>query len=389
MRKTSWLILASFFLLIFMLPLVAQAFTVKTQNTIYIPADEIMVGTLYTAGNTITIDGTVKGDVICAGQTININGTVEGDVICAGQNVNINGPVNGSVRVAGNSISISNIVARNVQALGASIALSPQASVGWDMFLAGAFADIRGNVGGDLHGAAANVLIAGEIGRDVKLRLNEKTKGEAKGVKKLKPGDPLTITESAKIGGNVYYTAGREGAIDDSATIGGEVGFTQSERDTKSDLATISFFGLIYSVFAAMVVGLVIISLWRVPITGLTEKMQSKTSSSIGWGLALMFLTPIIALLLVITIIGIPLAVIIVGIWLIALYLSKILIAILVGRSLIKRFKNEPQESLVWAMIIGVVIVWLITAIPLVGWIFALVAMWWGLGGIWLYFRKS
>jgi len=50
---------------------------------------------------------------------------------------------------------------------------------------------------------------------------------------------------------------------------------------------------------------------------------------------------------------------------------------------------HKKKDSLIWAMIVGVVIMWFIFCIPIIGWILALVAIWWGLGGIWLHFKNA
>ncbi len=375
MPKTKLLIIICFTLLL-IIPISAKAFAVKTGDSVYIAKDQIIEGNLYAAGSSITVDGTVTGDVICAGQTVNINGTVEGDVICAGQSVNINGAVNGSVRVVGNSININGQVARNVMAFGAAVNLGTEANVGWDMLIGAATGEIRGKVGRDLYGGVASATIAGEIGKDVRLKIDNQ--------KSNKSG--LIIMDEAIIGGNIIYTDKAEALIASGAVIAGEI--THNLPKVRKE-RTITAWGRLYSIFSALVVGLVLISLWHKQIKKLTDKMLDKVGPSIGWGVIIMFLAPIIAILLLITLIGMPLAFILIGVWLIALFISKILVGILIGRGLLKRFWEKKKDSLILAMVIGIVIAWIIFSLPIVGWLLCLVAMWWGLGGIWLYFRKA
>jgi len=389
MIKTRLILIFSLALFL-ALPLSAQAFSVKADDSVYIAEDETVIGNLYAAGANITVDGTVVGDVICGAQSVNINGKVEGDVICGAQSVNINGEVGGSVRAAGNTVNINGKVARGVQAFGASIVLGKDAQVGWDMFIAGANGEIRGKVGGDLHGGAANVVIAGEVGRNVRLKLDERVESEAKGIKFKKISSPLTITKEAKIGGEVVYTAGREGDIEEGAMIIGEVTYNPVKFEkSKRQILYGWAWSRLYSIFTALVIGLVLISIWRKQIIRLTDRMLDKVGVSIGWGAVVMFLTPIIAILLLITVIGIPLAFLLAGAWLIAIFLSKILVGIMIGRSLMDKLWHKKKDSLIWAMIIGVVVCWIIFSIPVVGWILCLVALWWGLGGIWLQFRET
>ncbi|MFH1428013.1 MAG: polymer-forming cytoskeletal protein [Patescibacteria group bacterium] len=386
MKKTRIIITCSL-LIFFIFPISVLAFSVKAENSVYIGQDEIVEGNLYAAGSNIIVDGTVKGDVFCAGQTININGQVDGDVICAGQSLNINGEIGGSVRAAGNSISINSQIARNVQAFGASVILGKDASVGWDMLIAGAMGEIRGKINGDLHGAGANMIIAGEVGKNVRLLLDEKVRNEIGGKFETYP---ITITDGAKIGGDVVYTAGNEGLISDKATITGGVTHNLPKlKEFKRDKAIGWAWGKLYSIFAALVIGLVLVSIWRKQIKDLTDKMLDKAGISIAWGIALMFLSPILVILLMFTVIGIPLALLLFGVWIIALVLAKVLVGIMIGRAIIKKLWPKRKEALIWAMIIGIVILYLILSIPYIGWIITLVVLWWGLGGIWQYYYKK
>ena len=366
--------------LLLILPSTVLAFSVNTNNTVFIGENDVIEGNLYAAGQSITVDGHVKGDIFCAGRTVIVNGLVDGDVICVAEAIVINGEVGGSVRVAGNAVSINSNVARNVQAVGASVTLSSEANVGWDMFLAGVFGEIHGKVNGDLHGVVEQLIINGEIGKDVRVRLCK----ECHDTKTM----PLVVNKDAVIHGNLYYTSSKAGSIKEGATINGETGFSFSDKKHKKHTAFASAWEILFSVFSSLLIGLVLISFWRKEIKDLTNKMLAKKGASIGWGAIVMFLTPIIALILLFTLIGIPLAAILIGVWLIAICISKILVGILIGRSMLEKFYQSKKDSLIIAMIIGVTILCLLSTIPFIGWIICLTAIWWGLGGIYFHFKK-
>jgi len=145
----------------------------------------------------------------------------------------------------------------------------------------------------------------------------------------------------------------------------------------------------LFSIFSSFVIGLVLISVWRKQITELTDRMLKKTGLSISWGIAVTFLTPIIVFLLLFTIIGIPLALLLLGVWIIALFISKILAGIMAGRYLINRYWKTKKDSLIWAMVLGIIAAWILFSIPFVGWMFTLAAVWWGMGAIWLALKKT
>ncbi len=376
-------------LIIILLPATVLAVTVRANNSVYLAKSDTIEGNLFAAGQTITIEGKVNGDIYCAGQTINISGEVAGDINCAGQSINISGPVAGSVRLAGNSVSLDNKIGHNLMAAGATIVTSAKSSIGWDMLVAGATAEARGNVGKDLYGAVANATIAGQIGRNVNLILSDK-------IKSAKPSpnitdNSLTLANTAKIGGNLTYRSNNQASIESGAVVSGNTTHNLPKVSQAGQRFNILgwFWFRLFSIFSGLVVGLVLISLWREEIKKITDRMLEKVGPSLGWGVILMFLAPILTVLLLITIIGIPLGLILIGLWLIALMISKILVGIMVGRSILNSLWPAQKDSLIWAMIIGIIITYLIYSLPFLGWILALLAMWWGLGGIWLYFKKQ
>ena len=386
MRTSKFLILISFTLLL-VIPLAAKAYAIKTGGSVYVGKNETISGNLFAAGSNITVDGRVIGDVICAGQAISINGKVDGDVICAGQAISINGEIGGSVRVAGNTININNKIARNAMAAGSSVILNKDAVVSWDMLTAGAFIDIRGKINGDLQGAGANIDIAGQIGKSVNLILNNKIRPQNTAFN-MNKNEGLKIEKEAVIGGNVIYSDNNDAQIDQAATIKGEVTHKYPKTPEIRKYWGAWLWGRLIGFFAALVVGLVLITLGHKQIIRATDLMKEKIWPSLGWGLVVLFLLPIIVILMMVTMIGIPLALIILALWLIALYISKILVGIMIGRRLIGKVMPSKKDSLIWAMIGGIFILWIIISIPFIGWIISFLALLWGLGAIALFLKE-
>ena len=364
----------------FILPAVASAFEIKSGDTIYVGPDETIEGNFYVAGQTINIDGKITGDLFCAGQSINIRGEVEGDVICIGQAIDVSGQVNGSVRTAGNTINIRGNIAHNLQMFGATLTMNPEATVGWDALIGSANADIGGKIGRSLHGGVANGMISGEINGDVNLSIDSQRPDRS----------GLIISDRAIINGDLTYTDRNDAVIGNPASVVGSITKNlPKEKTTKKDFMAVWAWGKLYSIFASLVIGLVLISLWRKPIIEITNRMLKKPGKTIGWGIIVMFIAPILAVILIFTLIGIPLAIILFSLWILALYLSKIIVGILIGRNILENIWKKKKDSMTWAMIIGIIISWLIFSIPLIGWIFSLIAIWWGLGGLWLYLKND
>jgi len=342
----------------------------KSGSSIYIATDEIVNGNLYAAGQTITIDGSVSGDVIAAAQTIKINGRVEGDIIAAAQEIIINGEVGGNIRVAGNSVLINGAVARNVNAFGSSISIGSNARVGWDVFLAGMTAEVRGVIDGGLNGSVEKILIAGKIGKNVDLKLTDKNLT-----------DKIIISNEAVVNGDLTYTSTQAANISDGANLSGKVQQVVPKNENKDWLW---LWKQTYSIFAALVVGLVLIFLTK-NITGrILSSLEERPLKAFLPGLIFTLILPVIALVLVATIIGIPLALLVSGGWLMSVYLAKIITALALGRLVVRKFIKKDGPLFI-SLVLGIFICWFLFAIPYVGWIISLIATCFGVGGLWFY----
>jgi cytoskeletal protein CcmA (bactofilin family) len=372
----SWFLALSFCAF---LPFAAQAFSVKSGESVIAPKDQVVDGNLYAAASTISIDGQVMGDVICAGQTVNISAKVDGDVICAAQTINISGEVKGNVRVAASSINISGTIGRNLNAFAATVVISEPAKIGWDALVAAANTEMRGQVGGSLHGSMKSLVISGQVGKNVDVKIDQSLNDDGRG--------KLEITEMAKVEGDVIYTGVDEAQIIKDNVNGQIVHNLPPNIQNKMIMAKI--WGRIYAIFAALVVGLVLLSLWRKQIIEITSKMmEHKIGETIGWGAIVLFLPPIAAVILLFTVIGIPLALIVGSLWVLALFVARIIFAIMVGRFLMQKAIKKQTEKLFLEMTVGVAICWIVFALPLIGWLGLLVAMWWALGAMWNFCRK-
>lgn len=350
----------------------AKAMETKAGNSIYVPKEEIIAGNLYAAGSTVTIDGDVGGDLIAAAQTINVNGRIEGDIIAAAQNIVINGEVGGNIRVAGNSLTVNGIVARNVNLFGANIVIGNNAKIGWDVFTAAANVEVRGDVAGTLSGQAEKVTIAGKIGKNINLKLSGNESEE------------LTIAPGASVVGNLTYTSINAAKIPDSKAVGGKI--QQNIPEIEKNQAFVSWlFRKLFAIFSALVVGLALVLILKKIIPKILARMEENPLKTMLPGLIIMFIIPPIALILILTFIGIPLALIISAWWLVATYLARIFAAVLVGQIIIKYLFKKNNFNLIWSLILGVFVCWLLFAIPFVGWIIYLFVTWLGLGGIYLF----
>jgi len=348
------------------LPAAALAYAVDASQTVTLPKGQTKAGTYYATGQTVTIDGDVDGDLICAGQTVNVNGAVHGDVICGGQNVTVNGPVDGSVRAAAQTVDINGTVGRNVTALGQTVALGAGARVAGDVGLAAQSATVSGPVDKAVYGAAESVTVGSIVG-SVDVRTNS-----------------LTLGNDAHVNGDLTYTSEDSLTVDKTKVTGSVTHHVppQRERTGKpANPAAVWFGWWAYWLAAALVTGLVLALLAPRLVGRVTQVMVKRPGASIGWGLLVAIVTPIVALLLMFTVIGIPLALLMLAVWALALVTSGVFAGIAFGRWLLER-ADWRKGSLVWAAVVGIILSAVVFSIPFLGGLIGLVASWWALGGL-------
>lgn len=341
------------FLALMLIPLTGvKAIDTKTGNSVYVSKDEIISGNLYAAGNTISVEGLINGDLIAIAQTVNVNGRVEGDIIVAAQNITINGEVGGNIRVAGSAININGPVSRNVNAFGSDINLGKNSKIGWDVYAAGENLETSGNIEGGLSGDVNRALISGKIVKDVNLTILNESR------------TPAIITQTAQIGGKL------------------EQNF--SKTDEPNWLA-VWVWAKVYEIFCFLVIGLVLIYLGKNTTKKILKKIEDEPKKTIGPGAIILLIFPPIVLFLLFTIIGIPLALIILALWLIFVYIAKIFTALILGQIILKKLIKKNEINLIWPLVLGTIICYLLFSIPFVGWLFSLIAIFIGLGGIYIY----
>ncbi len=390
MRKTS-LMLAVLAIIIFA-PKSVLAFNMVGGDQINIRKDEPVVGTLYAGGGYLEINGAIDGDLICAGRKVVINAPINGDVICTTEILEINAPVAGSVRGIISETTLNNTVARNVTILGSSVIISKPATVGLDVLLATDYARISGVVNGNVHGNIEQLVVNGQIGQDINIAADKN--------KTSRP--PLIINSNSEIKGNILYRSDQKAQISDQTLVGGQVyqedSQTSSAKSIWSGLASMWVLMRLIGLFSILILGLIMIHFFRRQLLSLSDAMVMGSKKNILTGLVLIIGVPIICVLLLITILGIPLAFILFMLWLLIILSSKALIGFMVGRSIwghyrhkmtkAKRLENN-EAKLYWPMIVGIVVVSIIFAIPIVGAFFSLVSVAWVVGTMWILARKQ
>lgn len=386
LKKYLAVISFAFIALTVALPVFATGNIKNTENVV-VSENELVPYNFVSTGGMVDFQGEAQKDVIVAGGDVKISGPVHGDVIVGGGNVKIDGNVDGNVRALGGTIDINGKIGKNITMAGGNVTLGKDSEVGWDVIIGGGNVLLKGKIGGDVNIWAGTLTLGGEIGGNAATHIGNK--GE------------LDILPNAKINGNLSYWSVSKLQIPENATIGGKVQYNstleQAMKTNKQKFLAVYVFGILISIFSALIIGLIIISLFKEQVLKVTKQMAEHPVSSFSWGFVYLIIMPIVSLLFLIFIITIPLTVLMMIFYGITLYLTNIFVAILLGSKILrlctksenKEVRQEGESEikieksvLMKSMIVGVIVYVLITNIPIIGWIIRLLATIWAFGAI-------
>ena len=347
----------------------SQAFELRRdEHRVTIGADEIIDDSLIVTAETIVVDGTVTGDLIVLGEQVSVRGYVGGSLIGVAETLSIEGEVAGNVLGIGETVDIRGApLAANLYGIGRAVTVHADTEVAGNVLLAAAEAEAQGTVGRDLLAAAQHFTLSGRVNGDLQSYAEQ-----------------IDLTTTATVGGDFI---GKVKSQDDlklasGASVAGTTSVDSWPEQPNRYLTFDYYLGQTLQLLAALVTGLVLLhfvpALRRTRLDGGAEVL-----TTLGIGAAALIATPAMALIVTLTLIGAPLGIMAFLLWLTALYAAFIITAGHLGRLLL----NGDDNGRVLPLLLGLVILFVLTSVPLLGGAIRLIAIITGLGLIlrWLH----
>lgn len=336
-------------------------------NNIVLKSDETLEQTSFLSGNNIRIDGDIKATAFVAGNHIEINGTIDGDLFVAAQSITINGKVDGSIFTASQNVTINNHVANNIYSAGAILDVNAQTD--GSVFLAGQNINLKdkAQINKDAFISGANIYQDGKINGDL-------------------TSSSTSLNIEGDIDGDLNYLSETEENELNNANIAGDINWSKIKSNSFSTLFKV--FSVIFSILAALVIWLVIRLIHKTFWINLAIKIKNTPLQTLGFGTLALILTPFIAVALMLTVIGIPLSFILLIFYVISLYISKIIISVFFAFSLQKRYNWSFAKGF-WLFLLSLILLSILVAIPIVGWLIRFIIAIFGLGAIVLSLKKE
>ena len=337
----------------------------RTGNSVSIPEGTRIADDLAASGQSVDIAGSVAGDILAAGNQINVSGSSTQSMMLAGSNVNASGSTGNDLFAAGGQINLSGPVTDNAWVAGGTIIMAKTARVGRDLQIAGGTIGINGNVGRNLNAAGGQVSIDGQIGGNANINAGN-----------------LTLGPTAVIRGDLIYSANTAAKIDPGAKILGRTVYRPAPEHERRDPSAAAKFGLwLASLLAMYVVGAIIIALTPRESPAVADRVFGSFWKSLLIGFLVLVVTPVAAAIIMATLIGIPLGLILLAMYLILVYISRIYVGLAIGRWLFGKF-GRANTSLYLSLLVGLVILWILRAIPIIGGFIGFISILLGIGAL-------
>jgi cytoskeletal protein CcmA (bactofilin family) len=397
-------------------------------------------GNLIAFGSTITISGTVNGDLIAGGGVVTITGTVNGNVFAMGGEVLMDGKVEGSMFFAGNTLTVGENadVGSNLYAAGFSITLESGSVVARDIAVAGYQAILAGEIGRDVRADVGAFELTGNVGRNIILEVGEPAENQDEmafttfmpysHVPRFVPVG-LHISSQATIGGELEYSSPVEQSAGIQVTPEGGVVYHYKAADDGENLKDLKdakqefsirvvdfggmFMGYVFGVIREFLTLVLLgaLAVWLIPslLTRTAGTLRTKPLPALGWGFLVLvlgavglimsfFLILMLGLAIgVVTLFGLMGAIFSIGfsaaglagalLMVLAQYGSKLVVALLIGDWFLRLFRKDYSASSFWPLLLGILMMVMVDALPVLGTLVGFFVALFGLGAIWLVFR--
>jgi hypothetical protein len=179
--------------------------------------------------------------------------------------------------------------------------------------------------------------------------------------------EEITVLPSAIIGGKLRYKSDQEAKVEDGAQIFEGIERITPDAPQAGGYTLGSFLWDAWWFLAAIVVGGVLLILFKPFVSEVKDTLLQSSLRSLGLGFLFLVCLPVAAVVLAITLLGVPLGVLTLICWFVLLYISKIFVALAVGEWLLARLRNGKISAPLLSLIAGLLLLTIVTLVPYAG----------------------
>lgn len=356
-----------FAVLLAILPSAATAATNEPGRYV-LAATNVVADQLFAFAPTVDLAGTVADDaVVLAGVEARLSGTVSNDLwMAAGQGVEVSGSVGDHARLAAALVDVSGHFGRSLSAAGREVHLATNSLVAEDVNLAGYSVALEGRVGSNATLVAMRTAtIGGHIGGSVRVTAED-----------------ISVLPNTKIDGDLVYVSSKELFLDRSVVLGGKLTHEPPRTVPAAELATAQFAGTVIFAFSAMLAGTLFVVVFPRFTGNSARLLRQATWRCLFTGAFAMPALLLMALLALFSGVVLPLGVVLLSSFGLLLYLGNLLVALALGGLLLRQHGPQPAGHAILSLALGVVVLYVLKAMPFVGFFLALAAWFAGTGAL-------
>ncbi|WKB53347.1 bactofilin family protein [Eleftheria terrae] len=328
---------------------------------------------VYAAAARVRLSQAVAGDAFLAGASVRIDEPVSGDAAIAAAELQAGAAVGRDLRVAAGRAYIDSRIGGDAHLVAGQVALGPGTEVGGRTWLTAGEVLLGGKLGGDVKIYAGTVRIGGDIAGDVHVTARR-----------------VRVLPGARIGGSLSYASAREIEVDPGAQVrgrtvrepGGLPGGDPTAPGLPGLLAALAWLGWLLGL---VILGTGWVLLFPQAAHAAQQRLLQSPWRSLLLGAVLFCATPVLAVLLMASIVGAPLALVLLAAYLLALLAGYLVVAGLLGDHIAQALRQGGALTPPWriaGLALALLLLALVTWLPVLGGLTALLALMWGLGGL-------
>jgi cytoskeletal protein CcmA (bactofilin family) len=146
---------------------------VRSGQEVTVPAEETVQGDLIASAGRVRIDGRVDGDLVASGGEVIVDGTVTGDVLAAAGSTTISGEVGGDVRAGTGQARVEGRIGEDLVLGAGQATVASGAQIGGDLIVGAGQLRLDGAVTGSVLGAAGDYTRTGTVGGSEQVRVGQ------------------------------------------------------------------------------------------------------------------------------------------------------------------------------------------------------------------------
>lgn len=334
-------------------------------ETFQIGADETYADELWLVAGRVRIDGSAAEDLFIACDEVELPGRFQKDVWALARNVTLSGQVDDSARfIAQNVVQVDGRIGSSFLALADTVSVNRGAVIERDMAVMAGDVILRGHLKGRAWIQARSATLGGVVDGTVRVQAED-----------------IVVLPGTRIGGDLVYTSPRELVLDRNVVLDGHL-IRREHVPVAGPWSRPSLLMQLMLYIAALIAGIPFVAVFSSYSGRAVRLLRHAAWKCLLMGGIALFLMPMLALFAGFTLIGLPLAALLGGAYLILLYLSKIVVGLALGSLLLARRGPQPFASVLSSLVIGLLLLYFLAYLPMVGYIVTIGICFLGFGGL-------